>query len=98
MCGCFVVALGAFFPRVAILLLWIFGPTVSNAFQSNFLIPLLGLILVPYTTLAYVLFYWWLGSVEGFTWFFIVLAFILDIGAWTAGARSRNQMPPPATA
>jgi CDP-diglyceride synthetase len=94
MCGCFVVSLGAFFPRVAIILLWIFGPTVNAAFNDNFLVPFLGLILVPYTTLSYVLFYWWLGSVEGFTWFFIALAFVGDIGAWTAGARSRRKPTP----
>jgi hypothetical protein len=87
MCGCFVIGLGAFFPRVAIVLLWIFGPTVGTAFNNSFLIPLLGLIL-PYTTLSYILLYWWLDGVEGFTWFFIALAFLADIGAWAAGARS----------
>ena len=93
MCGCFVVGLGAFFPRLAILLLWIFGPTVGNAFNNSFLIPLLGLLFLPYTTLSYILLYWWLGSVEGFTWFFIALAFLADIGAWAASARSTGNRP-----
>lgn len=90
MCGCFVVAMGAFFPRVAIVLLWLFSPWVDLAFKNEFLVPLLGLIFLPYTTLTYVLFFWWLGPVEGFTWFFVVLAFVADVGSWTAGARSRR--------
>ena len=90
MCGCFVVALGAFFPRVALVLLWLFGETVERAFDNNWLIPLLGLLLLPYTTLSYVLLYWWLGEVTGFTWFFIVLAFFLDLGSYASSARTRN--------
>ena len=90
MCGCFVVALGAFFPRIALVLLWLFGDTVEKAFDNNWLIPLLGLLLLPYTTLAYVLLYWWLGEVTGFTWFFIVLAFFLDLGSYASSARARN--------
>ncbi|MBK6762695.1 MAG: hypothetical protein IPG68_05190 [Micrococcales bacterium] len=90
MCGCFVVALGAFFPRVALVLLWLFGDTVERAFDNNWLIPLLGLLLLPYTTLSYVLLYWWLGEVTGFTWFFIVLAFFLDLGSYASSARTRN--------
>lgn len=90
MCGCFVVALGAFFPRIALALLWLFGDTVERAFDNNWLIPLLGLLFLPYTTLTYVLLYWWLGEVVGFTWFFVVLAFLIDIGSYASSARARN--------
>ena len=90
MCGCFVVALGAVFPRIAIALLWLFGDTVERAFDNNWIIPLLGLLFLPYTTLAYVLFYWWLGDVTGFTWFFIVLAFLIDLGSYASSARARD--------
>lgn len=90
MCGCFVVGLGAFFPRIALVLLWIFGDTVEKAFKGEWLLPLLGVILLPYTTLSYVLLNWWLGRVTGFTWFFVVLAFFIDIASYAGGARSRN--------
>ena len=49
-----------------------------------------GLLLLPYTTLSYVLLYWWLGEVTGFTWFFIVLAFFIDLGSYASSARTRN--------
>lgn len=90
MCGCFVVALGAFFPRVALVLMWLFGDTIEQAFGSNWLLPLLGIIALPYTTLSYVLLNWWLGDVSGFTWFFVALAFLADIGSYASGARSRG--------
>lgn len=90
MCGCFVVALGAFFPRVALVLLWLFGDTVDKAFNGEWLAPLLGLLLLPYTTLSYVLLNWWLGEVTGFTWFFVVLAFFIDMGSYASSARERS--------
>lgn len=91
MCGCFVVGLGAFFPRIALALLWLFGDTVETAFKGEWLLPLLGLILLPYTTLSYVLLHWWLGTVTGFTWFFVVLAFFIDMGSYASGAQARSR-------
>src|SRR4051812_17767757 len=52
--GCLVVLLAAAAPRVTLVLVWIFSNLVDRAF-SGFLIPLLGLIVLPYTTLFYVL-------------------------------------------
>ena len=90
MCGCFVVALGAFFPRIALVLLWIFGDTVQKAFNGEWILPLLGLLFLPYTTLVFVVLNWWLGEVTGFTWFFVVLAFFFDIASYASTARSRQ--------
>ncbi len=90
MCGCFVLGLGAFFPRVAILLVWLFtNPSwVTRAFNGEWLLPLLGVILLPYTTLAYILLYQLQdGRVTGFSWFLVALAFVIDLGAWFGGAR-----------
>lgn len=91
MCGCFVVALGAFFPRVAMVLIWIFSNWVTRAFHGEWVLPLLGIILLPYTTLAYTVLYVWLNGVTGFTWFFVALAFLIDIASWFGGARSASQ-------
>lgn len=93
MCGCFVLGLGAFFPRVALVLIWLFGDAIQKAFDDNWVIPLLGLLLLPYTTLTYVLIWWFWGPVTGFTWFFVVLAFFADLGAYAGGARSRSGQP-----
>ena len=94
MCGCFVIALGAFFPRVALVVLWLFTDAVGWAFPGNWILPLLGLIFLPFTTLTYVLLYWWLAAPAGalpvFAWFLVILAFVIDIGAYVGGARSRT--------
>ncbi len=90
MCGCFVVGLGAFFPRIALALIWIFGTAVQRAFDGNWVLPLLGLLLLPYTTLTYVLIHWWWGPVNGFEWFFVALAFFVDLGSYASGARARS--------
>lgn len=93
MCGCFVVALGAFFPRVALALIWLFGDAVERAFDDNWVVPLLGLLLLPYTTLTYVLIWWFWGPVTGFEWFFVVFAFFIDLGSYAGGARARSGQP-----
>lgn len=49
-CGCLMVMLGAFFPRVAIVLLLLFSNWFARAFEG-LLIPLLGLVFLPYTLL-----------------------------------------------
>ncbi len=94
MCGCFVVALGAMFPRIALALLWIFSDWITRAFSGDWLVPLVGLLLLPYTTLAYVALYAWTGSVEGFSWFIVGLAFLGDIGSYASGSQIRRNSPP----
>lgn len=92
MCGCLTVLLGAFFPRIALILVWIFGDVVQRAFNHEWLLPLVGLILIPYTTLVYVLIYWATGSVAGFAWFFVILAFFVDVSSYASASRVRPQM------
>jgi hypothetical protein len=62
---------------------------LSDAFDS-WLIPLLGFFLLPWTTLAYAVM-WSVGTndVTGFEWFIVILAFVVDLGSWTGGWRSR---------
>ena len=76
MCGCFVLLLGAFAPRLALALMALFNDEITKAFDGSWVIPLIGCFLLPYTTLVYVLISWWTaGGVSGFEWFFVALAF-----------------------
>ena len=61
-------------PRIALLLVWIFGDRVELAFDS-WIWPLLGLFLLPWTTLMYVL-VWGIGGVEGADWILIALGVV----------------------
>lgn len=92
MCGCFALLLGAFFPRVTLVLLWIFSDLIGRAFDNQWLLPLAGVLLLPYTTLAYVLVFWYTGAVTGFGWAFVILGLVLDLGSYTSAGRSRRQM------
>ena len=94
--GCFLALLALISPRLVLILLWIFDDILGRAFDS-WVIPVLGFFLLPWTTLTYVAFWdWGTGrEVTGFEWFFVVLAFLIDLGAYGQGARTR-QSPPPA--
>jgi hypothetical protein len=86
--GCLFVMFGAFFPRIAVALIWIARPAVvSQAFGDFFLWPLLGLIFLPFTTLLYLIM-WTANGLSGFDFVILLLAVILDVSnlgasAWT---------------
>ncbi|HSK55883.1 MAG TPA: hypothetical protein VK908_11550 [Jiangellales bacterium] len=89
MCGCFVLLLGAFAPRLALVLMALFNDEITRAFDGSWVIPFVGWLFLPYTTLAYVLLSWWTGSVGGFEWFLVAFAFVLDLGSYGGGWRRR---------
>lgn len=55
------------------------------------MIPLLGFFLLPWTTLAYAVM-WSVGAhgVSGFDWFIVILAFVVDLGAYAGRDRARR--------
>ncbi len=78
----------ALFARLALLVVWLSTPLVQRAFHGGWILPLLGIIFLPITTLAYVLVYYISGSVTGWGWLWVVLALLLDLGAHSFPARS----------
>lgn len=75
---------------MALFALWLFSDLLSRAFDSWF-VPLLGFFLLPWTTLAYAVM--WSASsnrVSGFEWFIVILAFVIDLGAYVRGDRERR--------
>ena len=90
--GCLLALLALISPRLVLFLLWIFGDLLSRAFDS-WIVPLLGFFFLPWTTLAYVAFWDWGPGhhVVGFEWFFVVLAFFIDLIADAGGARARSR-------
>ena len=51
--------------------------------------PFIGFILLPWTTLAYALMWASGNGVRGIEWFIVVLAFLIDLGAFAGGRRER---------
>ena len=89
--GCVLALLALISPRLVLFLLWIFDDILGRAFDG-WIVPVLGFFLLPWTTLSYVAFWDW-GSgrhVTGFEWFFVVLAFVIDLGAYFNGSRARE--------
>jgi hypothetical protein len=88
--GCLLALLAAISPRIALVLVWIFTNLVDRAFEG-FLLPLLGLIFLPFTTLIYVLAYQPLVGVTGWGWFFVVIAVLVDLGSYGGGVFGRGR-------
>jgi hypothetical protein len=72
-------------PRFAFLLVWIFGDRVEHAF-STWVWPLLLLIFLPWTGLAYILMWSAVGGVSGWEWIVVALGFVADIASYSARA------------
>jgi CDP-diglyceride synthetase len=87
--GCVFALLSALSPRLALVLIWIATNLVDRAF-TTFLLPLLGLIFLPFTTLLYVLAYRPVTGVSGWGWFSVAVGFLLDLGAYGGGERGRH--------
>jgi hypothetical protein len=86
---CLIALLALFSPRLALFALWLFGDLLSRAFDS-WLLPLIGFFIVPWTTLAYAVMWHYGDGVEGFDWFLVVFAFLVDLASWSHGERTRS--------
>jgi hypothetical protein len=88
--GCLV----AFFSRLALLVVWITAPLVSRAFHGGWILPLLGILFVPLTTLVYVVVYALGNGVTGWAWLWVVGALFLDVASHGSGVRAnRHRIP-----
>jgi hypothetical protein len=89
---CLVALLALISPRLALFVIWLFSDLLSRAYDS-WLLPLIGFFVLPWTTLAYAAM-WDIGSgvngVEGFEWFIVILAFVVDLASYFGGSRARD--------
>ena len=85
--GCLVFLLALIGPRVALGFVWIFTEFVDRAFDTV-LIPILGFVFLPWTTLIYSLSYDGDG-VSTFGWLLVALGLLADISSYGFGARHR---------
>jgi len=78
-------------PRIALVLVWIFGERVDLAFGS-WIWPLLGLFFLPWTTLFYVLAWGPLYGVSGWGWVLVAIGLVIDVAVYAGKpAQSRYQ-------
>jgi len=82
------------FSRIMLLMVWIARPVMMNATFSSFILPCLGFMFLPFTTLMYVFLMQGVGQLQGLDWLWLFLAALLDIASiGAAGATNRNRIP-----
>ena len=91
MCGCAclfaLIAAGA--PRLALVFVWLTTNLVTRAFDA-FIVPLLGLIFLPWTTLFYALVYSPESGVSLLGWLLVILGLLFDLGSYSGSGYSNR--------
>ncbi len=88
---CCVISLLLFIgPRVASIAWYLIDSTRWTAAFNNILWPILGILFVPWTTMAYVLMSPD-GGVQGLQWAVVLIGFLLDVGVLGGGGYSRRR-------
>ena len=91
--GC-LTAVVSTFSRIMLLCVWIARPAMMNATFSTFILPCLGFLFLPFTTLMYVFLVQGVGTIQGLDWLWLILAVVLDIASiGAAGASNRDHIP-----
>lgn len=87
---CLFASLALIGPRFVLVVWWIFGDRVDLAFGS-WIWPLLGLVFLPWTTLAYVMAWQPVVGVDG-TWdvLLIGLGVVIDIATYSSRAAAKR--------
>jgi hypothetical protein len=88
---CILAFIALLFPRVIIVVLWLFTDWFSGVFNS-LLWPVLGFIFLPISMLWYsVVINNYAGQWTTLNIIIMVVAVILDMGSWGGGYKNRNR-------
>jgi len=87
---CLLVILILAFPRVVLVLMFLFSTYLQRAYH-DLLVPVLGFIFLPLTTIVYA----WLANshlpLEGINLIFLILAVVIDVGGLGGGEIHRRR-------
>ena len=87
---CLVALIAYFAPRFAIVLVVLISDYLGTAYETS-LVPFLGFLFLPLTTLAYAWAIHSRGSVEGLALAIVLLALLADLGITGRAARERRK-------
>jgi hypothetical protein len=79
--GCLLTGILTLAPRLVLLFAWLFTDRISTAF-AGILMPLLGFLFLPFTTLAYTLVWNAQSGVSGAAWLLVGGGLMFDIGTY----------------
>jgi hypothetical protein len=77
-------------PRFFLVLAWLFSDRWNIVWHGDFLVPLLGIIFLPYTTIMFLL-VWSPAGISGWDWLWIILGVFLDVLHYQQAAANRRQ-------
>ncbi len=86
---CVIAALLFIGPRAAIVIWWLLDAARYRQAFDGFIVPFLGLLLLPWTTLMYVLAV--PNGVNGLEWALLVVAFLIDLGIYGGAYGNRGR-------
>ncbi len=86
---CVLILLAFFTPRIVLFILWLFTSYLSRAYDG-FVLPFLGFLFLPATTLAYAIAQNELGGVNGLGLIVVLIGLAVDIGLLGGGASRRR--------
>ena len=84
---CFLLLIVLTFPRVALVLMWIYSTYLQLSFHGILVLPVLGFIFLPLTTIVYA---WELNSgmpTTGINLLWLLVAVVIDLGGLGGGAQ-----------
>jgi hypothetical protein len=88
---CLVVFVVLLFPRAALALMWFFSTYLQRAFHGGLLLPVLGFIFLPLTTIVYA---WELNSgmpTSGVNLIWLLIAVVIDVGGLGGGVHRQTR-------
>lgn len=85
---CLVIFALIFSPRLVMVVWWLLDMARWSGTFDTLLLPVLGFLLAPWTTLMYVLVA--PGGLNGFDWVLMAIAVLVDVGAIGGGAARRG--------
>ncbi len=90
--GCLLAFGLAVAPRFFLVLAWIFSDRWNVVWHGDFLLPLLGIVFLPFTTIMYML-VWTAGGIQGWDWLWIILGLFLDLTSYAQSSANRKNVP-----
>ena len=86
---CVLILLAFFTPRIVLFVLWLFTNYLSRAFDG-FVLPFIGFLFLPATTLAYAIAQNELGGLNGLGIIVVLIGLAVDVGLLGGGASRRR--------